>query len=93
MASLENIRSSVKKQWGKALGKAEKTADLTSTKIKIKGIDIKLAEKYEELGRLTYDNIHGNADTKEIDRVIAEIDELIARKDSLCDDILQKKNK
>ena len=88
MASLENIRISVKKQFNKALCKAEKTAALTSTRIKIKGIDIKLTEKYEELGRRTYENLHSDgADTKEIDYVLAEIDELIAKKESLVNDI------
>jgi hypothetical protein len=88
MANWNEFLSGAKKTFNKAAVKVGEVADSAAESIKIEGLKIKLAEKYEELGRIVYEEVRSsktNAErvgekAAEIDALIAQIEELKAKK-------------
>ena len=56
---LEGFLNSVKKATKKAANKTMELADAASLNIKLQGLNVKLSEKFEELGRLSYKKLEG----------------------------------
>jgi hypothetical protein len=88
MASWDSFVSGAKKTFNKAAVKAGEVADCAAESIKIESLKIKLCEKYEELGRVVYEEMKAEKSdagkvsekTAEIDALIAQIEELKAKK-------------
>ena len=99
MATWNEFLSSAKKAFNKAAVKVNDIADTASDSIKIETLKIKLCEKYEQLGRIVYDEMKSEADeanaqpaadkAAEIDALNAQIAALKARiekrKSEKCD--------
>lgn len=58
-AKLDSFVKSVKKATKKAANKTMELADAASLNIKLQGLNVKLSEKFEELGRLSYKKLQG----------------------------------
>ena len=58
-AKLDSFIGSVKKATKKAANKTMELADAASLNIKLQGLNVKLSEKFEELGRLSYQKLEG----------------------------------
>ena len=56
---LDGFFSSVKKATQKAASKTMELADTASLNIKLQGLNVKLSEKFEALGRLSYKKLEG----------------------------------
>lgn len=80
MAKWESFISGAKKTFNKAAVKAGEVADCAADSIKIESLKIKLCERYEELGRIVYDEMKADkADAAKVSEKAAEIDELLAK--------------
>lgn len=80
MANWNEIVSAAKKTFNKAAVKVNDFADCAAESIKIEALKIKLSEKYEELGRVVYDEMRADkADAEKVGEKAAEVDELIAK--------------
>ena len=88
MATWEDFVSGAKKTFNKAAVKAGEVADCAAESIKIESLKIKLCEKYEELGRIVYEEVKSSKTNAarvgekaaEIDALLAQIEELKAKK-------------
>ncbi len=88
MVNWNEFMSGAKKTFNKAAVKACEVADCAADSIKLEGLKIKLAEKYEELGRIVYEEVKSSKTNAarvgekaaEIDALIAQIEELKAKK-------------
>ena len=56
---LDGFIRSVKKATKKAANKTMELADVASLNIKLQALNVKLSEKFEELGRLSYKKLEG----------------------------------
>lgn len=92
--------SGLNKVAGKAAVKIEELSDSASLHIKVKTLDVKLCEAYEQLGRLFYRQMNGTvglADeietrTGEIDRLRQEIEDVKAQIEQKKAEDREKKN-
>lgn len=79
MTSWEEFVSGAKKTFNKAANKVNQMADNAADSIKIESLKIKLAEKYEELGKVVYAEMKAEkADPSKVSEKVAEIDALTA---------------
>ena len=77
MTKWNDIKSGVGRAADKTVKKASDLADAAALRIKLKATNVKLSEKYETLGRLTYKQLKSERSQAEaISKVIADIDEL-----------------
>lgn len=77
MSTLRRICDVTKRTAIKIANKAEALADSAVETVKIKNLEMKIEEKYEDLGRLVYRDLHTEDDLEEEKlRIIAEIDAL-----------------
>lgn len=77
MSTLRRICDMTKRTAIKIATKAEELADSAAQAVKIKNLEMKIEEKYEDLGRLIYRDLHTEDDLEEEKlRIIAEIDAL-----------------
>lgn len=77
MSTLRRICDVTKRTAIKIANKAEELADNATHAVKIKSLEMKIEEKYEDLGRLIYRDLHTEEDLEEEKlRIIAEIDAL-----------------
>lgn len=77
MSTLRRICDVTKRTAIKIANKAEALADSATSAVKIKTLEMKIEEKYEDLGRLIYRDLHTEDDLEEEKlRIIAEIDAL-----------------
>jgi hypothetical protein len=77
MSTLRRICDVTKRTAIKIATKAEELADSATQAVKIKNLEMKIEEKYEDLGRLIYRDLHTEDDLEEEKlRIIAEIDAL-----------------
>lgn len=84
MANWEEFVSGAKKTFNKAAVKVGEVADCAAESIKIESLKIKLSEKYEELGRIVYEEVRSEkTDAARVGEKAAEIDELIAEIEAL----------
>jgi flagellar hook-associated protein FlgK len=56
---LDSFLASVKKATKKAANKTMELADAASLNLKLQGLNVKLSEKFEQLGRLSYKKLEG----------------------------------
>ena len=80
MSTFNRFCNSVKQTFKKISNKTEDLLDSTSNAIKIKNLEMKIDEQYENLGRIVYRDLHTDEDLEEEKlRVIAAIDALFDR--------------
>lgn len=79
MSNWNDFCKGVKQLTEKAIKKAEEITDITALRIKIKTLEGKIIEQYENLGALTYSNFKNGYENKEqIARIAAKIDLYLA---------------
>ena len=77
MANWNEIKSGVGRAADKTIKKASELADTASMHIKLKSMNVKLKDKFETLGRLTYKQLKtGRSQAEAISSVIEDIDAL-----------------
>lgn len=84
MASWNEIKAKICKTTDKVVAKTSEVADTAAKHVKVKTIEGKLAEKYEELGRVYYVVLKGE-ETEEgkAEAIVAEIEALVAEKKAI----------
>ena len=84
MSVFNRFCDATKRTVKKVSDKAEELFDSTATLIKIKNLEAKIDEQYENLGRIVYRDLHTEEDLEEEKlRVIAAIDALFDRLEEL----------
>lgn len=84
MANWNEFVSGAKKTFNKAAVQVNKAADCAADSIKIEGLKIKLSERYEELGKIVYEEMKAEkADAEKVSEKAAEIDALLAEIEAL----------
>lgn len=91
MSSWDEFISSAKKAFNKAAVKVNDLADTAADSIKIESLKLKLSQKYEELGKIVYNEMKFSTDDSsaekaadkaaEIDAINSEIEALKAKKE------------
>lgn len=91
---LESFIKSAKKATQKAANKTMELADIASLNVKLQGLKVKLSEKFEELGKLSYQKLSGigevstdEATETEADTTVDKIAELVEQIDKLYEEI------
>jgi hypothetical protein len=80
MSTFNRFCNSVKQTFKKISNKTEDLLDSTSNAIKIKNLEMKIDEQYENLGRIVYRDLHTEEDLEEEKlRTVAAIDALFDR--------------
>lgn len=83
---------SAKKATKKAANTTMELADIASLNLKLQGQSVKLSEKYEKLGKLSYDKLANEADNAEkIAAVVEEIGKMIEAIENTKAEIKAKK--
>ena len=84
MSTFNRFCNNVKSTFKKISDKTEELFDSASNTIKIKNLEMKIDEQYENLGRIVYRDLHTEEDLEEEKlRVIAAIDALFDRLEEL----------
>ena len=84
MSAFNRFCNAAKRTAKKVSDKAEELFDSTAALIKIKNLEAKIDEQYENLGRIVYRDLHTEEDLEEEKlRVIAAIDALFDRLEEL----------
>ena len=80
MSAFNRFCNATKRTVKKVTDKAEELFDSAANAIKIKNLEAKIDEQYEDLGRIVYRDLHTEEDLEEEKlRVIAAIDALFDR--------------
>ena len=80
MSTFNRFCNSVKNTFKKISDKTEEIFDNATNSVKIKNLEMKIDEQYENLGRIVYRDLHTEEDLEEEKlRVIAAIDALFDR--------------
>ena len=80
MSAFNRFVDATKRTVKKITNKTEEAFDSASNSIKIKNLEMKMDELYEELGRIVYRDLHTDEDLEEQKmQVVAEIDGLFDR--------------
>lgn len=94
--SKENINefiSSAKKATKKAATATMELADIAALNLKLQGQSVKLSEKFEKLGRLSYEKLENSADnTDMIAKTVEEINKIKEAIEDTKAEIKAKKN-
>ena len=84
MASWNEIKAKICKTTDKVVAKTSEVADTAAKHVKVKTIDGRLAEKYEELGRVYYVVLKGEeAEEGKAEAIVAVIEALVAEKKAI----------
>ncbi len=83
MSGFDGFVSGAKKAINKAALKVNDLADCASDSIKIEGLKLKLSEKYEELGKIVYNEMATGTFTENSAAKAAEIEALLKQIDAL----------
>ncbi len=84
MSAFNRFCDATKRTVKKVTDKAEELFDSAASAIKIKNLEAKIDEQYEDLGRIIYRDLHTEEDLEEDKlRVIAAIDALFDRLEEL----------
>lgn len=84
MSAFNRFCNATKRTVKKVTDKAEELFDSAANAIKIKNLEAKIDEQYEDLGRIVYRDLHTEEDLEEEKlRVIAAIDALFDRLEEL----------
>ena len=76
---LDSFFASVKKATKKAANKTMELADTASLNIKLQGLNVKLSEKFETLGRLSYKKLEGIGEITTDECADAPVDDTVDR--------------
>ena len=80
MSAFNRFVNAAKRTFKKVADKTEEVMDNATNAVKIKNLEIKIDEQYENLGRIVYRDLHTEENLEEDKlRVIAEIDALFDR--------------
>ena len=80
MSTFNRFFNNVRKTFKKISDKTEELIDTTANCVKIKNLEMKIDEQYENLGRIVYRDLHTEEDLEEEKlRAIAAIDALFDR--------------
>ena len=87
----QNFMNSAKKAGKKAAAKTAELADTASMNIKLQGLKVKLSEKFEELGKLSYNKLSGigeitaepTDDSAELEKVDDTVDKIAGLVDQI----------
>ena len=80
MSTFNRFCNNVKNTFKKLSDKTEELFDSAANSVKIKNLEMKIDEQYENLGRIVYRDLHTDEDLEEEKlRVIAAIDALFDR--------------
>ena len=91
-AKFNNFIRSAKKATKKAANTTMELADIAALNVKLQAGEVKLSEKFEELGRLSYDKLANSADNAEkIAAVVEEIETLLTAANDIKAEIKLKK--
>ena len=95
MSKWNDFCTTVGKYANRAVKKTEELADTASLHIKLKGVDVKLCEEYEKLGRLAYKKLKDESfsGAEEIAACMDTIDGLYARQNELKEELEKAKSK
>lgn len=94
MASWDKIKTQIGRVTNKVVTKTGEVADTASKHVKLKSIEGRLSECYENLGRLAYRHIkRGSVSEEKVDAIVAEIGELIAEKKAIKAEIEAEKER
>ena len=89
---LNNFIEGAKKATKKAANTTMELADIASLNLKLQGQSVKLSEKYEKLGKLSYDKLSNEADNaQEIAKTVEEIGKMIEEIENTKAEIKAKK--
>ena len=84
MASWNEIKAKICKTTDKVVAKTSEVADTAAKHVRMKTIDGKVAEKYEELGRVYYVVLKGGeVEEGKAEAIVAEIEALVAEKKAI----------
>ena len=84
MASWNEIKAKICKTTDKVVAKTSEVADTAAKHVKVKTIEGKLAEKYEELGRVYYVVLKGEeVEEGKAEAIVAQIEALVAEKKAI----------
>lgn len=84
MANWNEIKQKICKTTNKIVKKTGEAADSAAKHIKLKGIEGKLSDKYEALGRIYYKQLNGtDVEIVKIENLLVDIETLIAEKKAL----------
>ena len=90
---LNNFLQNAKKATKKAAVTTMELTDIAALKVKLQGQSVKLSEKFEKLGRLSYDKLANEADNAEkIAEVVSGIDAIHNVIEDIEAEIKAKKN-
>ena len=94
MANWNDIKVKVGKAANTAVKKTGEIADTASKYVKLKAVDVKLASKYESLGRLTYKQLkNGGSQAEKISAIIEKLDQLNEQRAAIKDEIEAEKQR
>lgn len=81
--NLSEFISSAKKATKKAATATMELADIAALNVKLQGQSVKLSEKFELLGRLSYDKLENSADNAE--KIASAVEEINKIKEAIED--------
>ena len=81
--NLNEFISSAKKATKKAATATMELADIAALNVKLQGQSVKISEKFELLGRLSYDKLENSADNA--DKIAAVVEEIGKIKEAIED--------
>ena len=88
MSTFRRICTATKRTALKITDKAEQLVDTATASVKIKALEMRIEEKYEDLGRVIYRDLHTDDNLEEEKlAIIAEIDALFDRIATLKEEI------
>ncbi len=93
MATFNEFCAKVKKGFSNLGNQVEKAADTASLRIKLAGVDSKLAEYFLEFGKLTYAGLRGTAsegEQKRAESLLTMIDGKTAEKKQLEEELARR---
>lgn len=94
MANWNDIKVKVGKAANTAAKKTGEIADTASKYVKLKAVDVKLASKYEALGRLTYKQLkNGGSQAEKISAIIEKLDQLNEQRAAIKEEIEAEKQR
>ena len=88
MANWNDIKNKISKTADKVAAKTSEMADTASKHVKLKSLDGKIADKYEDLGRYYYKQLKSEQSQEEkISAIVSDIEKLTAERKALREEI------
>jgi hypothetical protein len=94
MAKWGEIKTKISKTTNKVVTKTGEVADIAAKHVKLKSIEGKITEKYEELGRYYYKQLKTEQDQSEkMAAIVIDVDKLIVDRKDLKNEIAADKQR